>query len=965
MSETEIKELAIPDISMFANTGHHVRFIGLAARDESEAQSVLKRIPGLAKLNAALTQKALSVLASREVKDDLVQWSRIGDAEWARYRFGVGQGQDADGYWSELVGIWVAVDSNVGTSARGHESRTSLSPTEEEKARFLPRPDGNEPARSLTAQPYFAPSVNALGGRKNHVARIKLGDTQLKFNISLAQMESAKPIDVDLIVDLGNSRTMVLALEQSQECALENFGVICKPVPLPQLGAQFDGHDGFEYDQAMNVYDSFVLLHEPRFAGTVTEVAEPEIRETRKKAFLTGKEKIERELHRVVYRIPQLFVEMSPVIVGQSALRGLYDLPEDAPGKLFLSSPKRYAWDTDRLSDARSEPDWFMKLNPWTGGGGHRTVPLCGEVLRFMPQSGRDWPLDAPPPSTPVIQERPPSNPDHPSYPRADALAWMALALLENARRVVTSSEWRAGNRPSSPRRLRRIVVTYPTGWTREEVSLYRSKWEKAAFTFGHTNFENVRLIRDGGDVPRVTMPIDEAVASQLPILLAEIHRLDNVGENWFELVGRAGTARIMTIDIGGGTTDISVVSYRDDHPGVGADIKYELMFKESSTNAGDMLRRQIIERILLPKHLGEREGIDKRRFASLFSNKSSSLGETIRRAKFVRGVLLPIVNRWLANLSKSSDEPFTVADVIDAEARQVLDAMNRAARDEIGVDIVPDDQPFFTPVEDIKKCISMCFGKLLVAAGRLFAHYECDLLVVSGKPSELPQLEQLISESLPVWPERIIFAKGFDAGRLWPLSGDGVVSDAKEVAVVGAALYQALSTGLIKGVRLESTGMPDAGMRQQWGALPSEGQTRFRTIYLDRNADEAAVKLMVGQAIGRKLIDDRELEPEPAYIFRWRDPEVRRRNESADLQVTIRRTRQPTPVGGGEPTGSEGLEIVSVDGFRVTPSAEGKNERVKVTLQDVELKPCSFRNDGEYWLDTGALEAIWPGSED
>ena len=64
-------------------------------------------------------------------------------------------------------------------------------------------------------------------------------------------------------------------------------------------------------------------------------------------------------------------------------------------------------------------------------------------------------------------------------------------------------------------------------------------------------------------------MKLDESVASQIPILYSCMTRMstNKVGENWIQVNGVTGgnhahpTLRILNVDIGGGTSDVSIVA--------------------------------------------------------------------------------------------------------------------------------------------------------------------------------------------------------------------------------------------------------------------------------------------------------------------------------------------------------------------------------------------------------------------
>ncbi|MBK8094928.1 MAG: hypothetical protein IPK32_23900 [Verrucomicrobiaceae bacterium] len=71
---------------------------------------------------------------------------------------------------------------------------------------------------------------------------------------------------------------------------------------------------------------------------------------------------------------------------------------------------------------------------------------LAGSMLRFLPLDGHDWDINSPPNEDADYSKRPTPAPDRPSYPRADAMTWAALAILEQSVRQITSES--NGGRP-------------------------------------------------------------------------------------------------------------------------------------------------------------------------------------------------------------------------------------------------------------------------------------------------------------------------------------------------------------------------------------------------------------------------------------------------------------------------------------------------------------------------------------
>ena len=147
--------------------------------------------------------------------------------------------------------------------------------------------------------------------------------------------------------------------------------------------------------------------------------------------------------------------------------------------------------------------------------------------------------------------ERPPRNPNQAIYPRSATLVWMLIEILEKA--------WEQCNINSSDVQrylqyaLKNVIITYPSGWSCDEIALYRKLCTTAVEIFERTTFGTSGQISNN-----INTKVDEAVASQLPYLFSEIHRLDDDAKAWMSIAGKCDkdgrtTVRIMSFDIGGG----------------------------------------------------------------------------------------------------------------------------------------------------------------------------------------------------------------------------------------------------------------------------------------------------------------------------------------------------------------------------------------------------------------------------
>jgi len=258
--------------------------------------------------------------------------------------------------------------------------------------------------------------------------------------------------------------------------------------------------------------------------------------------------------------------------------------------------------------------------------------------------------------------------------------------------------------------------------------------------------------------------------------------------------------------------------------------------------------------------------------------------------------------------------------------------------------DLLPDGDPIPYLPSNVEACAERVLTPIILSLAKYVAAYEVDLVTLSGKPSELPKVKQLLEHLLPVLPQRIIQAKAFPAGDWYPMSSDNTIHDAKSVTAVGATLYQAIHNGRIPGWSINIIQTPESP-RCYWGAMPTRNQpNQFSRQYLEPKQNEATHPILIGTCIGRKALPS-ATKPEQVYRFRWVDRDrFARAAHNATLQVTLRRI--PSTQAGD----MESLAIVNVKGTAGDQT---------ITKDDVELQLCTLESD-EFWIDAGRFEIAW-----
>ncbi len=919
--------------------------------------------------------------------------------------------------------ITIGVESNLGPWSRGTLYYTE--PCE---------PDPDVPPYFPYAQERLA---NPNDGHIEKITSFSLGDTTCDVDLRIHFKGSAAehPVKVDLIVDLGNTRTAAVLLEappEGERVALsERLGVLkinprgMELTPAsPRQGLPKSLIWAASEQSDLAIIDSWFLLHETLFGhldpGLGDTQPEGVIRQGNEHEFGSGSKDWLLE-----YFLPHTFTELSPALIGggksKQGVTTVFanaNLTKDFP--FFLSSPKRYVWSTVGRGTAEGTQYWFQVPNQPDPDIGQPFVRLRGLFRHFMAPGGSDLHTDR---SSLVIKPTeasglvPFKQQAPPAYSNSDAVCWFALALLEAAHRQMNSEAHLAGRRnEQTPRRLRSVRVTYPTGWTFEERDLYFRQWQRAINLYTMSRFEPEHWgsTMDGGSRPELGgQNLDEAVSSQLPILYSQIQALAGQADKWIELHGEPDGAVVMNLDIGGGTTDVAIIKYRSGGQ-IRTQLRPQLLFRDGWPVAGDIVVKKLIERFLIPEWFraskagtGTPQDLAAAELEILFrkprDTRITEIGGAAssasrRLARIVRLLFIPIVNLLLKGLAKRRDsdggtgrtegkQSVNIRDCIEARIipKEALAELNllcveiilhhfpneRSRLDMASNKVFSDDVTLSFQNDTLERIVDDVFGPLFSALGGLIGRYNCHLLIVSGKPSELSRVHELITETFPLLPQRIIRVKDYPAGDWYPsefatADKEGRITDAKTCTVVGAALYQDHTQNRVPGFSIHMDQSETFVRNAYWGIMPEAGApgqffNRNKLMFgpadyppspgagsgaeeLEKLSAPMRLNLAVPQWIGRQVVRDALVKPSPVYRLVW-SPPVPPLQPMAEAHVVF---RWRSIKGKGDM-----LELASV------ASLPGGLE-IQITDVRLELNTLN-EEDGEFWLDNPRLEVTLP----
>lgn len=637
-------------------------------------------------------------------------------------------------------------------------------------------------------------SLNELRIRKpklNYLAQYiffvnYINDLKIIPKITLFSDKNVQLGNVDLVLDIGNSRTCAVLFDNSdftkvETLSLQNF---TNPLKDGTLNRQIDS------------FDMRLVFSEANFGGQ----------------FIIGSSQ---------------FVYPSMVRLGQEAKELIYmskNLNSGIEKISTFSSPKRYLWDNSpqekewefiSLNDEKSKPIWIKGINEQLNSDGSLNVEGSGSISQF--------------------------------YSRKSLMTLSFMEILSQAKMQINSYEFRQkwGNQ-NVPRNIGRVIISCPTAMSREEQVALRKCAEDAHIIlkrFYDGTFKNQINEKEARNEIKVIPSVknlsnteernewiyDEATSSQFVYLYAEItKRYRNNCKEYFNFYGKNRndlddytnkSLTVGSVDIGAGTTDIMISAYKynDSDQCVLTPIP---LFWESFYVAGDDLVKDLIRKLIIEGNYAaipnKLKNIDSTNIISkildFFGVNNPRLSVTDRqlRSEFNIQVSMPIISHFLDilrdNKIEKSQLQFEDIFKINKPSEKVLNHFHN----HFGFKL--DSLVWVYDKNVISDIIKSRFDSLIGKISSILSYYGCDIVLLSGRPTSLVPLTDLFLKYYAVSPNRLITLNDYRIGEWYPFqNGMRYFKDAKSIVAVGAMIGNYSSTrGGLDGFSLDFSILKD-----------------------------------------------------------------------------------------------------------------------------------------------------------
>lgn len=508
---------------------------------------------------------------------------------------------------------------------------------------------------------------------------------------------------------------------------------------------------------------------------------------------------------------------------------------------------------------------------------------------------------------------------------------------------------------------------------------------------------EKLLPVGDAMEQPHRGWLYDEAFASQLVFLYAELsERYGGRVDHFFRLKGRVraeteklhleGNAlTIGTIDIGAGTTDVMITVYGQKGQGRVVPIP---VYYDSFYTAGDDILHNIIRDVVIEGPLNGNPlmgSISNSLTARIHNMTPDELLNIPRVAKtklyrdYVEDIrnainedaaldlkdhlIQELMHHFFADNSAGMSEKdrrcrLDFCTQISHPLSQFFLEMLKQGRPSHVYsfnDIFPNDKPSayllthfanhfgfrfedilweFDP-EVIANVVRSTMRPIIKSLAEIIFQYNCDFLVLSGRPTNLKPLTELFLENIPVAPNRMICLNSYHVGHWFPLATqEGYFQEnQKAVVSVGAEVGYLASKDGFHGLVLDFSVMEkEMKSTARYIGLYDESLKTVSEPFLTPQKGSAVLKgvSVFPCYLGCKQYNSPRYESRPLYAIY---------NASGQSQLNIRLQRDYF----------NDRERIWVDEVN---DMEGNN----LPVDQVDLRLQTLTSDGGFWMDKGAF---------
>ena len=312
---------------------------------------------------------------------------------------------------------------------------------------------------------------------------------------------------------------------------------------------------------------------------------------------------------------------------------------------------------------------------------------------------------------------------------------------------------------------------------------------------------------------------------------------------------------RIASIDVGGGTTDLMITTYYVQQ-------NYALIpcqtFREGFRIAGEDIVREVIQSVLIPaisralriasagradEFLTDRFGSDRANMAE--TDKHLRRQYVLRIMKPAALGLLRLYEKW-----SGDEEPIpgskTIGELVASiggtsmrDDSRIRDYIEKAAAGWGAKGFRMEDVPVLVDFTALKNAVETTLGDIFGNIATAVHHFDCDVVLLSGRPTGLEGTINLFINKLAISPDRVIPLSHYPPGPWFPFGGSSrfPIGDPKTATVVGCMLC-ALSERHMTKLTMYTDRLAMRSTANYMGVMQLDGKVMERDILFTNEAN-------------------------------------------------------------------------------------------------------------------------------
>ena len=751
--------------------------------------------------------------------------------------------------------------------------------------------------------------------------------------------------NVDLVVDIGNSRTCAVLFDEG------NFK---KASPLELQDFTEPILDG-NLNKHKESFDMRLAFREADFGGKFGLL-------NSKQFVFPSMIRLGKEANKLIHKATNMNTGVEKTSTFSSPKRFLWD-----------SIPQKQEWEFVQFEGEKAKPIYIEGISEQINSDGSLNTSGTGGIINH--------------------------------YSRKALMTFAFLEILAQAKMQINSYEQRShwGNE-SMPRRIDRIIVTCPTAMSRVEQIALRKCAEDAAIMLERFYKEEyyaeidqkkvrseVKVIPSSTNLSRrgevSEWIFDEATSAQFVFLYAEIgERYLKKVKDYFDFYGKVRndledynkkSLTVGSVDFGAGTTDVMIASYKYEDSAGQCTLTPVPLFWESFYKAGDDLVKELIQQLVIQgkyspiekkmRSMGVSENVIIEKNNDFFGGDTGmSFKNKQLRADFNLQVSVPFVSLLLefVKQNKAESKILSYGDIFkdDLPPKNVLIHFNQ----HFGFEF--ESLEWLYEPKVVSSIIEKTFDSLIGKISSLFSYYECDIVLISGRPASLKPLTDVFLKYYAISPNRIKTMNDYRVGKWYPedkrykfIDGNGKFTNPKSIITTGAMIGHIAENEGINGFKLNLKDLKEklVSKTNYFGKLNNQFEYLETFISPENNRNTIDV-FTLPLRIGVRQIDVSAYPNRPFYTLDFNEFKLEDRvkgrlvdeNDFNALQVGIKAEKDKI-------LRSMPLKIMinrelneDIELLRIEEISDRDGNSINVNFFNLQVQSMTEVDD--FWLDSG-----------